>query len=422
MKDATRRQHQTLAGVTLALIVSILLGLIAFAQRKADVVSATPAPTQAASTDIPRNTEVTAQPTAITNKGEIAILSVSVRDLAFSPDGKILASVSKKGAILLQDVATGQIVGQLLDENDADVSNIAISPDGALLAAGYCPGFNAQGACVRGVIILWSLRTLQPIGQPLRGYTNWVNIVAFSPDGSILASGGENGVVILWDVASREPIRQVTREPSTVLSLAFSPDGKLLAIPDRNGAIRLWNGVTGESVGRPLIGHSDWVYSLAFSPDGSILASESADDTIILWDTTTWKPIKQLPIGQLGYVPRVVFSADGKTLAAGGSTGVILLWDMATGQAIGLPMRADLDSVNSLAFSPVSNILASGGTDGTILWNVDPESWVGRSCQRLGRNLTREEWDRYFPGEEYRKTCEQWPLEAEPTLTPTATP
>jgi WD40 repeat protein len=129
-------------------------------------------------------------------------------------------------------------------------------------------------------------------------------------------------------------------------------------------------------------GHSDNVNSIAFSPDGKTLASGSDDDTISFDNTT-------------------------------------IIWDISDpttpSQLVTLEGSGRLVDINSVVFSPSGKILTTGNDDGTItLWDLDPTSWVKKACQRVGRNFTRAEWSQYFPGEEYRKTCEQWPLEPEP--------
>jgi WD40 repeat protein len=162
-----------------------------------------------------------------------------------------------------------------------------------------------------------------------------------------------------------------------------------------------------------LKGHLGIVYSVAFSPDGKTLASGSKDNKIILWDIETSQPIGQPLTAHTHHIKSVAFSPDGETIVSGSLDNTLILWDVATGQPIGQPIMKTVGwGIESVAFSPDGKTIASGSSDsGIILWDVDPNSWIAQSCQRAGRNFTRAEWERYFPNDEYRKTCEQWPLE-----------
>jgi WD40 repeat protein len=212
------------------------------------------------------------------------------------------------------------------------------------------------------------VKTGEPIGEPLSAHTEAVTRVTFSPDGNTLASGSGDGTIILWDVKTHQPIGQrLSGHKGPVLSVAFSPDGKTLASGSlENGTIILWDVETHQAIGY-LIGHLNFIYSVSFSPDGKTLASGSFDQTVILWDVKTHQPIGQPLNGNQGPVQSVAFSADGTSLAARSA-----------------------------------NI---------ILWDLKPQSWTEASCQRAGRNFTPEEWEIYFPNEEPRKTCPQFPLE-----------
>jgi WD40 repeat protein/energy-coupling factor transporter ATP-binding protein EcfA2 len=286
----------------------------------------------------------------------------TVRSVAFSPDGKTLASGSADTTIRLWDVATGQPIGQPLRGHTHIVISVAFSPDGKTLASGSADH----------TIRLWDVATGQPIGQPLRDPAVDMDKVAFSPDGKIFASAGSSTAILLKDVASGQLIGQPLRGHTNVVhSAAFSPDGKMLASGSGDKTIILWDVATHEPIGRPLTGHTDSVLSVAFSPDGKTLASGSFDTTIRLWDEATGQLIGQPLTGHTGLVATVAFSPDGKTLASGSFDTTIRLWDVATGQLIGQPLRGHTNVVYSVAFSPDGKMLAAGCGDSTIrLWNV----------------------------------------------------
>ncbi|MBI5665965.1 MAG: caspase family protein [Nitrospirae bacterium] len=203
--------------------------------------------------------------------------------------------------------------------------------------------------------------------RTLEGHSEEVRTIALSPDGKMLASGGEDEVVILWALSTGEKLQTLKGHSDEINSLAFSPDGKTLASGDSGETIILWNTATGEKVNT--LKGEDSVLSLAFSPDGKTLASGDADETVILWDTESGKDIKTLK-EHSGEVYSVAFSPDGKTLASGSDDKTIILWDIAGGEKRSV-LKGHKDAVNSVAFRPDSQILASGSSDKTIaLWNI----------------------------------------------------
>ena len=197
-----------------------------------------------------------------------------VVSVAFSPDGKILASVAWGDPILLWDVETREIIATLEGHTD-DVNSVAFSPDGKTLATGDRDN----------TILLWDVETREIIAT-LEGHTDDVNSVAFSPDGKTLASGSGDGTVLLWDVASGTNIatHDVRSEGQNrlgsdrVLSVAFSPDGKILAT--RSAFVKLWDVASDthitDLVGEDVEGWWEGASSVAFSPDGALLAAGGA--------------------------------------------------------------------------------------------------------------------------------------------------
>ncbi len=259
----------------------------------------------------------------------------------------------------------------------------------------------------------------QQIGNPLLGHSELINALAFSPDGKTLASGSWDDLIMLWDVSEpNNPINMATLSGKSedVISIAFSPDGRILAsgykgkeLPGdihENAIVVLWDMETKQQIGQPLADHTDSVNSVVFSPDGKYLFSGSWDKTIIQWDVASQKAIERF-VGHNDLIYTIAVSADGNMLASGSSDKTIILWDIATHQPIGQPLTLHNAEVISVAFSDNDRTLVSTSWDDTIIfWSLEPSVWIERICQRVGRNFTQAEWEQYFPGEEYRSTCQ----------------
>jgi WD40 repeat protein len=299
-----------------------------------------------------------------------------VWSVAFSPDGKILTSGSEDTTIILWDVATHQQLSQLTDHRSA-IYSVAFSPNGKILASGSKDGS----------ILLWDVKTSTLINRffPRDGYLDSVNSVAFSPDGRVLASGCQDTTIILWNVEGGQPIgAPLAGHEGGVESVIFSPDGHLLASASEDKNVILWDVTTHALLDR-FTGHEDEVLSVAFSPDSQVLASGSKDNTIILWDVATGQRLYQLA-GHTAQVSNLAFNPDGKTLASGSRDSTIILWDI-TGVITATPQTSlgqvllpkYTDEVWSIALSPDGRTLASGGIDGTVvLWNIETRQQLGQ--------------------------------------------
>jgi len=286
----------------------------------------------------------------------------AVTSLAFSPDGKILASGSLDKTIVLWDVTSRQPLG-VLSGHDAAVTSLAFSPDGKTLASG------SDDHTIR----FWNVETRKSSGA-LKGHDAAVTSLVFNPNGKSLVSGSFDHTLMLWDVTSRRRLGQFNGHTDIVYGVAFSPDGKTLASGSADHTIGLWDVETLQRLGT-FVGHTDAVNSVAFSPDGKTLASGSRDHNIMLWDIIPQQSMSDLP-GHAAAVISIAFSPDGTTLASGSADHTIGLWDMTRHRPLGV-LESDAE-VASVAFSPDGKTLASGNKDNTIwLWDVTSRRPLG---------------------------------------------
>jgi WD40 repeat protein/serine/threonine protein kinase len=294
------------------------------------------------------------------HKGEIG-------GLAFSPDGRTLASADSVGIVKLWDVASGGERATLVRSSKGG-GELVFSPDGKIL------GFSGGGINDGGTMSMWEVAT----GQPLTslGGAGWS--LAFSPDGRTLARVEDHGdgddQVRLWDLANRQTRAVLRAPPGPVLSLAFSPDGKTLATVSgwdgstggTGGRVRLWDlTVTPVRAGLKLRGG----VSMKFSPDGKLLAVDGWN-IIRTYEVATGQERASFR-GHIGRVSPLAFSSDGMSLVSAAMDRTVRVWDVPTRQqraSLARPAR-----ISSLALSPDGKTFAYGSEDRTVrLWNLEP--------------------------------------------------
>ena len=312
-----------------------------------------------------------------------------VQDIAYSPDGTLLATShwynADPGEVKVWDTKTGKLVASLpVKTKEVGVLDLTFSPDGKILAGSVGALPNARPP---GVVVLWNIAGCREL-KALRGHAARITALAFAPNGRALASGGEDRTVRFWDVASGREIGRIDGNPGWVRSLAYSRDGNNLVIGS-GPTLKLWD-VAGSRLGATLEPNGFLVQSVAFAPDGRTLAAagtvlgpgnQGGEAKVKLFDLAQAPPARRAELTihreqrprQIEWMSDVAFTPDGRRVAAVAMQ-TIVIWDAATGhEQDSLDRSTGGSSADRLAISPDGRWLAVSGAGwtGVSIFDID---------------------------------------------------
>lgn len=362
-KDATRRQRNTLAGVATALVVSMVLGIVAFIQRQAAVRQS----------HISRAGELAAQAELLISKKLQGTTSLLLA-LEAMHSVKGFSDLESLGAQQALYDSIFYVNGVPLTGYHGPVSDLAFNPDGNFLATASKADNN---------IFVWDLRSKPAKLILLKGPSKPIGSLAFSPNGNWLAAGGEDNIVYLWKVKDFSHAPIVLRgHQKAIRALGFSPDGHWLATGSEDATARLWDMQSPDFKSTVLRGHDGAVNQIVFSPDGKLLATGSGDQTVRTWDLGDPNHESIRWSGATQSISALAFDSNSHWLAAGSWDGIVLVWNIVdhTRDPKSIP-NIDGQAITDLAFNPHGNWLAiASGNNILRLWDAQNPSAEPLQC------------------------------------------
>ena len=263
---------------------------------------------------------------------------------------------------------------------NADLTRSAVARTlGGVFAVTFSPDGKQLATSLDNEVWLWEVATLKHT-VTYSGHTAWVQAVAFSADGEMLASGSNDQTVRLWNIKTGQCWKTLRGHTGLVQALAFSADGEMLASGSNDQTVRLWNIKTGQCLS-VLSGHRDRVFFTCFHPDGKTLVTGGEDQTVRLWDIQTGYCVKVMEV-PINWILAIALSPDGQTLVTGSDHTTVKFWDLDEGKCI--KTLPDYHSkVWSVVYSPDGQNLVTGSEDTTVkIWDVA----TGKCLQTLHEN------------------------------------
>jgi WD40 repeat protein len=318
-----------------------------------------------------------------------------VRAIAYSPDGQYILTGGNETSVRLWNATTRQEVRSFVPDSDAMnisalVNVVGFSPDGSLVLAGDFSGY----------LTWWTIdgTLLQRISDPAS--SSAIVEAVFSADGRRIIAASEDGTVRVWDVATGTLIRllEVLTPNADGIALAaedatLSGNGEHLLLALSDGSVRMWNTETGE-LERDYGQLATSLSTLAISPDGRYLLTSIAPGVTTLWNGETGEKLHSLS-GHAGIVTVVAFSSDGRYVLTGGEDRTTRLWSLETGDPVRV-FGGHTDVVRAVAFSTDQQLVLSGGRDGLVrMWDLDHQDLVTYACTRVFRDLALAERSQY---------------------------
>jgi WD40 repeat protein len=286
--------------------------------------------------------------------------------VTFSPDGKRILTGSNDSPAKVWDAETGQAILSLKGHTQP-VWCVAFSPDGKRIVTGS-GGYDNRGGPLPGEVKVWDAEKGQEVFS-LKGHTQAVPSVAFSPDGKQIVTGSRDLTAKVWDAEKGQEVRSLHVGGNGVTSVAFSPDGKHLLTGSLEGTVSVWDAENGQKI-LVLAAHTEPVWCVAFSPDGKRLLTGSYDQTAKVWDAETGRLVLSFK-GHTDEIRTVAFSPDGQRIVTGSKDQTAKMWDAQKGQEV-LSLSGHTRPVWCVAFSPNGKRLLTGSLDGTTkVWEAE---------------------------------------------------